>query len=261
MSLDQWSQTPASNDLANYFQTGMAPSKVKNAGWDVMADACAVIGTGSAPTSGGTANAQTITNTRAYGAWFTGMWVVWNPSATNTGTMTIQPDGLAAKQVNANGAAALAGQVVSGVIAIGRYDGTNVQLINPQRSTGSFTGTGTGYTAGTIPTATVNYAVSPDGQTVTLSIPSFTGTSNAATATITGGPSVIQPTTAQAWNTTISDNGTAAAGNMSIAAGSSTISFGTSIVLGSPGGFTSSGTKIVPRINAGVVTVIYPRNP
>lgn len=240
MSLDQYSQTPASNDLANYFQTGMAPSKVKNAGWDIMADLAQFM---ALPTAGGSANAQTITNTRACAAWFTGMWVCWMPQATNTAAMTIQPDGLAAKNVFANGAAALAGQVVLGIPAIGRYDGTQVQLINPQASKGAYTGTYTG--GATAPTGSINYMISADGSTCTLRIPgsTFTATSNAATFTITGGPAIISPTNYQGIFIAVEDATTDTFGSLNMTGASSVISLGKTAM--GAGGFTSSGTKAV----------------
>lgn len=62
MSIDQYSTTPASNDLTNYFKTGMRPSQVKNAGWDVMADLASY--SVSLPAAGGSANALTAANGR-----------------------------------------------------------------------------------------------------------------------------------------------------------------------------------------------------
>jgi len=188
MSWDQYSETPASNDLATYFQTGMAPSKVKNAGWDMMADMCQQMGPGSLVTSGGSANAQTITNTRQVGALYAGRIIEFLPGFTNTGTMTIAEDGLTAKQVNANGAAAIAGMVVSGVIARLRYDGTNYQLLNPQRSTGSFTLTLTGVTA----SGTINYSILQDGKTVYVwANSSITAASSSTQMTGTGVPAAL----------------------------------------------------------------------
>lgn len=190
MSIDQYSQTPASNDLANYFQTGMAPSKVKNAGWDVMADMCQQLGPGSLVTSGGTANAQTITNTRQLGALYTGRVIEFYPGFTNTGAMTLQEDGLTAKNVFANGAALVAGMVTLNVIARCRYDGTQYQLLNPQDANGSFTITLTGMTATT--TGTVNWRMDCGGKVVVITIASnITGTSNATTMTGTGIPASI----------------------------------------------------------------------
>lgn len=244
MSFDLYNQTPASNDQVNYFQTGMAPSKVKNAGWDIMADLAQFM---SLPTSGGTANAQTITNTRACGAWFTGMWVCWVPNLTNTGSMTIQPDGLAAKNVFANGAAVLAGQVVSGIPAIGRYDGTQVQLVNPQRSTGSFTITLTGMTGTT--TGTTNYAIGPDGKTTSVwFVNSILGTSNANTMTGTGVPAVLTASVNRLYTLRLEDNSVGVLGCISTV-NSTTWTFGQSVP-GGTGGFTSSGTKGVVAATA-----------
>ncbi len=238
MSWDQYSQTPASNDLSGYFQTGMAPSKVKNAGWDMMADLAQFM---SLPTSGGTANAQTVTNTRQFGALFTGMWAVFVPSATNTGAMTLQVDGLAAKNVFCNGAAALAGQVVIGIPAWCRYDGTQWQLANPQPPSGSYTGTCTGGT--TSPTGTITYRITADGLICTL-VPGtgFALTSNTNAFTITGGPAIIQPLQTQSFYMSLEDATVSAAGSVTMTAGSGTITLGKGISFGG-GGFTASGIK------------------
>lgn len=241
MSLDQWSQTPASNDLANYFQTGMAPSKVKNAGWDVMADACTVISNGSMPTSGGTANVQTITNTRAYGALFIGMWAVFVPVATNTGAMTLQVDGLAAKNVFCNGAAAIAGQVISGIPAMCRYDGTQWQLINPQIVQASFTLTvATGL--GTTPTGTINYKVFQDGKGFQVwADNSITGTGSGTTMTFTGIPAVLVHTNSKRYAVIYTDNGSVLAQWGSLDTGTSTT--WTAGATSRTGGFTATSTR------------------
>lgn len=236
MSLDKYSQTPASNDLPGYGNTGMPPSLVKNAFWDVMADLCQVVGSGSLPTSGGTANAQTITNTRQVAAWFPGMWVCWIPNATNTAAMTIAPDGLAATNVFANGVAALAGMVVLGVPAIGRYDGTQVNLINPQRSTASFTGTLTGASGAS---GTVNYAMEPDGKSFKAWAPSsIAGTSTITAMTMTGVPAALVSTTSKFETINLENNSVAILGVVQTGT-STTWTFGT------PGlsGFTSSNLK------------------
>lgn len=243
MSLSDYSQTPASNDLANYFQTGMRPSSVKNAGWDIMADIAVVMGPGSLPTATGTANAQVITNTRQYGAWFTGMWVCWMPQATNTAAMTIAPDGLAAKNVFCNGAAALAGQVVLGVPAIGRYDGTQVQLINPQRFTGSFTATSTGITGN--PTATVTYRCDASATLCTLIFGTgITGLGSLTTFTLTGMPALLTPLQTQAYYTSAEDATATTAATIIFTASSTTITLGKGSALGAgTSGWTASGTK------------------
>lgn len=240
MSLDQWSQTPASNDLPGYGNTGMRPSLVKNGFWDTMADVCQVIGTGSLPTSGGTANAQTITNTRQVAAWFPGMWVCWVPGFTSTAAMTISPDGLAAKNVFANGAAALAGMVVANVPAVGRYDGTQVNLINPQRSTGSFTLTyATGF--GTTPTVTINYAILPDGKTAEVwCVNGQTNTSTTTGFTGTGVPSILTPANEKRVTFQMEDATTYAASGRLATGTSTTWTFYNGLVATS---WTASGTK------------------
>lgn len=246
MSLDQYSQTPASNDLVNYGQTGMAPSKVKNAFWDVMADMCSVVGTGSMPTTGGTANAQTIVNTRQYAALYAGMWAAFIPSATNIGALTLQVDGLAAKNVFANGVAAIAGMVAINVPAICRYDGTQWNLINPQRCMGSFTITLTGMTA-TI-TGTVNYAIGADGKTVYWWVAAgILGTSNAATMTGTGIPAALSPTTSKRTYVPLEDSAGAGNPGYLLTGTSTTWTFGLNLT-GS--GFTNSSQKGLPITQA-----------
>jgi transposase len=239
MSWDQYSQTPASNDLSGYFQTGMAPSKVKNAGWDIMADLAQFM---SLPTSSGTANAQTVTNTRQFGALFTGMRQRFIPGNTNTGAVTLAVDGLTAKNIFAAGAAAIAGMLQSGVPADVVYDGTQWQLLNPQRGTGSFTATlATGLT--TTPTGTLNYAVLADGKTAQLWCNSaITGTSNTTSMGVSGFPSIIQSANSHGTSVSIlTDSGVNIAGSFrGTNTGTWTAQAGGSQ---SSAGFTNTGTK------------------
>lgn len=245
MSRDQWSQTPASNDLSGYGQTGMAPSKVKNAFWDVMADLTV---DASLPTSAGTANAQTVTNTRQFGALFTGMYQWFLPGFTNTGAVTLAVDGLAAKNIFANGIAAIAGMLVTNVPALVKYDGTQWNLMNPQRSTGSFTLTiSTSYLT-VQQTGTINYGIGQDGKSVQVrNTVAIIGTSNATTMIGTGVPSILAPTTStsgahrpfylgednSAFFIGFLDVGQASAGQWQF--------FGNTTL--STGGFTNTGTK------------------
>lgn len=240
MSVDQYSQNPASNDLSGYFATGMRPSAVKNAGWDVMADLAMQMGPGSLPTTGGTANAQTITNTRQVGALYAGLRFRVLPSATNTGAMTFAPDGLAAKNVFANGVAAIAGMWVQNVPADIIYDGTQWNLINPQRSTGSFTGTLTGV-SGSV-TQTILYAIGIDGKSVdawTNSV--FSGTGSTTACTITGAPAIIRPaSTRQGSSCKGLDGGTGCLVSFEIDSASGTWTLGKN---GVDSGWTASATK------------------
>lgn len=237
-SLSDYSQTPASNDMANYFQTGMAPSKVKNAGWDIMADMADYIVGGY--TSGGTANAQTLTQTRPLTALVAGLRLTFIPGFTNTGAMTFAPDGLTAKNVFANGVAAIAGMVVLNVPATLVYDGTQWNLMNPQRSTGSFTLTLTGVTSGS---GTVNYSIGTDGKTIYGWVTAdITGTSNATSFGGTGLPTNLQLITHALYILVrVMDNGAiqGTPGVMSIT-NSGTVTFYKDL---NATGWTSTGTK------------------
>lgn len=235
MSWDKYSQTPASNYVSPYFVVGMLPSLVKVAGSTIMADLAQFM---SCPTSTGTANAQVITNTQQFGAMFRGMRQSFVPGNTNTGAVTIAVDGLAATNVFANGAAAIAGMLVSGVIAHIQYDGTNWVLINPQRSMGSFTGT---LNVGATTTGTINYSILPDGQTALVVVRAriFT-TSSAATLTITGVPAILVPTASTITRTQalLQNNGGLIIGWFDVSTSTWTGGFGTAV-----GGFANPGAN------------------
>lgn len=69
---------------------------------------------------------------------------------------------------------------------------------------GSYTGTFVGVSGGPV-TGTVNYT--KIGNVVILDAPSFTGTSNGASKTVTGAPATIRPTTNKKFSCFSSDNG------------------------------------------------------
>lgn len=129
MSIDQYSTTPSNNDLANYFKTGMRPSQVKTAGWDIMADLASYAV--SLPTAGGSANALTVTNGRPFGALVAGLLQILNPAADSTGPATFSPDGLTAAAIYANGLPLAGGELQAGVPAFLKFDGTQWNLLNP----------------------------------------------------------------------------------------------------------------------------------
>jgi len=129
MSIDQYSTTPANNDLTNYFKTGMRPSAVKTAGWDIMADLASYAV--SLPAAAGTANALTVSNGRPFGSLVAGLLQIVNPANVNTGPATLAPDGLTAANVFANGLALAGGELQPGVPAALKYDGTQWNLLNP----------------------------------------------------------------------------------------------------------------------------------
>jgi len=245
MSIDQYSSTPASNDLTNYFKTGMRPSAVKTAGWDVMADL--KDNHWSLVTAGGTANAQTVTNSRALGGTdpFTGQTQWFLPVAANSGAATLKVDGQSVKSIFAYGAALLGGELQPTVPALVKYDGTQWNLLNPNDASGSFTLTLTGFSSN--PSGTVNWRIIQGRLAVITLYTDITGTSNATTMTGTGIPIAIQPVnTIVNTSVAIRDGGNGAQGGQVVIPNSSTWTFGNAppIISGSfPRSFTSSGSK------------------
>lgn len=129
MSWDQYSETPASNYLTGYFLAGMAPSSVKVAGSDIMADLASRFA--AMHTATGTANAQVVTQTRQWASLVNGLELVFLPFAANTGATTLAVDGLTAKNIFVNGAACVGGELKVGVPAWVKYDGTQFNLLIP----------------------------------------------------------------------------------------------------------------------------------
>lgn len=119
--------------------------------------------------------------------------------------------------------------------ALPDYWGTSAWAI----AQSNYVASGTGFT--TVPTGTVKYSVV--GNTVTLDIPAITGTSNATTFTLTGGPAAIRPAVDKDFAVRITDNG-----------GTSVMGFARIKTTGvieiyagmSGAGFTASGTKSFP---------------
>lgn len=82
-----------------------------------------------------TANTITLTPTPALSEYTTRMLVVWLQAVTNTGATTINISGLGAKPVVSVANAALtSGDLVSGRVYVGVYDGTSVQLTAPTKN-------------------------------------------------------------------------------------------------------------------------------
>jgi hypothetical protein len=105
-------------------------------------------------------------------------------------------------------------------------------------TTGSFTGTFNGYASP--PTGTVTYTVV--GNTVLLTFPAVSGTSNATSFNMTGLPAGIQPTHAQQGLTMAENSSAAVVTSFSINASSGTITFN-QYLSGSFTTWTASGTK------------------
>lgn len=190
-------------------------------------------------TSGGTANAQTVTNSLSYTALTAGIVQWFIPGNANTGSCTLAVDGLTAKNIFAYGAALLGGELQTNVPALVKYDGTQWNLLNPNDATGSFTITLTGMTAGT--TGTVSYRIVRNKTVHIYLASSITGTSNTNNMTGTGVPSVLQVTTgSRGYWVALTDNGGTIAGAVTMAAASGTWTFRAGI---NTAGFTTSGTK------------------
>lgn len=81
---------------------------------------------------GGSANTYTATLTPALTAYVAGNEVILKIANSNTGTSTLNVNGLGAKNITLISGAPLAGgEIISGMAAKFVYDGTNYQLINP----------------------------------------------------------------------------------------------------------------------------------
>lgn len=86
---------------------------------------------GPTVTSGGSANAQTLTYTSAVAALVQGQKYSFIAGFTNTGATTLAVSGLTAKAVRLANAALTGGEIVSGQTYVVMYDGTAYQLVSP----------------------------------------------------------------------------------------------------------------------------------
>ena len=119
----------------------------------------------------------------------------------------------------------------------------NVTLLNPTITATNVTVTLVGVNANV--TGTGTYIVI--GDHVTIDVPSLTGTSNAATKTITGFPAAIAPASSKNGLTTVSDNsGGVVVGVTQIGGGSSNISV---YATAAAGAWTASGTALINRFS------------
>lgn len=106
-------------------------------------------------TSTSSPNTYTCTITPAPTAWVTGMSFAVKFTNANTGAATINPNGLGAKNiVPRGGTQLLAKQITGGMIGYFYYDGTNVQLQNPETIAPTATSLSGAGTTGTYNTPT-----------------------------------------------------------------------------------------------------------
>ena len=122
-SVWDWSTTAGSNTAVAGINIaeGCDPGNINNAIRAVMA---AAKGASWGGTSGGTANAQTVTLTPAPAAYAEGMEVTFLAGATNTSAMTLNVNGLGAKDVQDGPNDLAGGEIVISNIYTLVYDGT-----------------------------------------------------------------------------------------------------------------------------------------
>ena len=125
MSVEDWSTTAASNATADSninWAEGMLPSAVNNSARAEMAAIAAWLRTmGGYGTVGGTADAITLTTTQTPSALGPAL-VGFRATGTNTGTTTLNRDGLGAKPLRSiSGAELTAGEIVTGRVYFAVY--------------------------------------------------------------------------------------------------------------------------------------------
>lgn len=82
--------------------------------------------------TGGSANTYSATLSPAATAYTAGMYVELKIAHSNTGASTLNLNGLGTQTITTTAGAGLSsGQIVTGMIALFQYDGTNFQLLNP----------------------------------------------------------------------------------------------------------------------------------
>jgi hypothetical protein len=126
-----FSETAGSNNAAspNGAPEGMAPSGVNDTIREIMA-AIKRDWNRSHPTvtSGGAANAQTLTYGTAPAGYFQGQRFCFIAGFTNTGAATLNVNGIGAKAIQLAAAALTGGEIVAGQMVTVAYDGTQFQI-------------------------------------------------------------------------------------------------------------------------------------
>jgi hypothetical protein len=127
-----WSETAASNNAAppNGMPEGMAPSGVNDAGREIMG-AVKREWDRSHPTvtSGGSANAQTLSYSVNPAALVQGQVYSFIAGFTNTGAASLQVGSLGAKAIQLAGSALTGGEIVTGQMVMLAYDGASYQIL------------------------------------------------------------------------------------------------------------------------------------
>lgn len=126
--VSQWNVSASSNNSAppDGWPEGQAPSSVNNCGREVMAAVARWYAQmNGSLTSGGTANAQTITTSDSHAALGDIPMLVFEAGATNTAACTLAVDGLTAKNIQLHGTNLAGGEIVSGQTYAVVYNSTN----------------------------------------------------------------------------------------------------------------------------------------
>ena len=157
-----WSTTAGSNTTVGgvSIAEGMNPANVNNAMRAIMAGLKNSMWGG---TSGGTANAQTVSLGNAPAAYVAGMAIWFLAGSTNTGATTLNVNSLGTKNVFAANAAMIGGEILSGELHLVVYDGTQFQLQRSGRPTRlantESLGTGNSYTKAGVPSWATHIAI------------------------------------------------------------------------------------------------------
>ena len=124
-----WSTTPGSNTTVDSISIaeGMQPAGVNNAMRSMMAGTKELIDLISgAKTTGGSANAQTLTSGMGLSAYAAGIPIVFEAGFSNSGAATLNVDGVGAKAMVTNAGSALSsGDIVAGSYYFTVYDADN----------------------------------------------------------------------------------------------------------------------------------------
>jgi hypothetical protein len=196
-------------------------------------------------TDTGSANNYVLNFVSNFNSYINGLVIYWIPANSNTGASTININGLGAVNItNSDGSALVTGQLNAGKIAVIVSQGGNFILTNLSVLTGSFTGTFTGF--GTTVTATVQYRVYNNMVSLFFNTTNPSGTSNSASMTMTGLPSLLFPVVNRFILCCTQDNGNSEQFSAMLVTTSGAVTFEKySIATGnfSAVGYTSSGSK------------------
>jgi hypothetical protein len=127
-----WSEAAANNNATppDGAPEGWAPSTVNDWGRETMAAVKRDWNRRNpTQTSGGAANAQTLTYASAPAGYVQGQRYCFIAGATNTGATTLNVSGLGAKAVQLGNAALVGGEIVAGQMVEAVYDGAQFQIL------------------------------------------------------------------------------------------------------------------------------------